>query len=472
MNVVREERCEGIFGDAVLIPPYSLLQIASLLRNGGHEVYLIDANCEKINYDQLTEKISVLNYAVLLFRFTASSFDWDMETARVSKENHPNAKTIGICWALGSFPEKVLEISKYLDIYVMHEYEVVVPSLISTISRNDDLSKVKGIAFRSDDEIHVNEVAKPISDYDSLPLPAYDLLPSLDGYYRVVKYSSPFTIMYTSKGCPFSCTYCTVARTKWKPKSAQSILEELRYLKRNYNIKTVTFFDEVFTLNRKRVVDVAETIKNENLNIKWICDTRVDLVDKELLEIMADGGCDAIAFGVESGSQRLLDNVKKRCTVEQAENAIKWAKDAGIKVHCNLMFGLPGENWETVNETIGFLKRTLPNGIQAGATSVKYGAELREIALKEGWIKDDAGSCSGALFQYVGLAGTDAIALSKDELNRTIKLAYKTLYFNPRWILQNIKVVFKTQDFRLGMLYVLYMLKNHVFNRAAKKDEK
>ena len=212
--------------------------------------------------------------------------------------------------------------AKHLDIYVRHEYESVIPCLISAIAGNENLSQVRGIAFRLDNKIQVNDAASPILDYDSIPLPAYELLPSLDNYYRQVKYSSPFAILYTSKGCPFSCTYCVTARTKWTPRSTERILEELRYLKRNYNIKTVTFFDEVFTLDRKRAINLSRAIRDEGLCIRWVCDSRVDLVDRELLQTMRRGGCDIISFGIESGSQRILDSAKKGSTVEQAENAI------------------------------------------------------------------------------------------------------------------------------------------------------
>ena len=303
-SVIREERCEIIEENSVL-PPYSLLQIASLLRRNGHEVSLIEANGEQINYPALEKMLSETDYGAVMFRFTSSTFDWDMKVATISKK-YSDASTIGICWTLGSFAETILNEVKDLDIYLRHEYEVVAPELIDKLSAKDGVSDVAGIAYRNDGEIKINQDAHPIKNYNDIPLPAYDLLKSFYLYYADTKHGQPFTIMYTSKGCPYSCIYCTMANTKWKPRSAESVLEELRYLKHNYNIKTVMFFDETFTLDRKRLEIITQAIIDDKLNIKWYCNSRVDLIDVDILKKMKEAGCTAVCMGIESGSQKII----------------------------------------------------------------------------------------------------------------------------------------------------------------------
>jgi radical SAM superfamily enzyme YgiQ (UPF0313 family) len=460
--VIREERCEITERYSVL-PPYSLLQIASILRNEGHEVQLIDANGWDLSWEELISKMKDARYDVLIFRFTPTTFDWDTKTAFISKKINPKALTVGICWTLRTVPKEVLQDCVYLDVYIMHEYEVVAPALVSAISNGEDLSTVAGIAYRTeDDEIKVNGPAKPLSDWDSLPLPAYDLLPSLKNYYINTPHGSPFTIMYTSKGCPYSCIYCTVRNTKLKLRSAESIINELRYLKKRFNVKTVSFFDETFTINRNRVMAIAEAIKKEKLGIVWYCNTRVDLVDRDLLKAMYDGGCRGISFGIESGSQKILDNAKKGITVEQAENAIKWAKEVGIKVYCSFMFGLPGENWETVKETIDFVKRTLPTSAQFNVAVPYPGTELYKIAVEKGWIKE--GASWREMYQHEAIMRTDE--LSYEDLNKARKMAYRALYFNPKWWLQNVGHALRhTEDLPLAMKYAIKIIKNYVFHR-------
>lgn len=459
--VIREERCEITERYSVL-PPYSLLQIASILRNEEHEVQLIDANGWNLGWKELISRIRSAEYDMLIFRFTPTTFDWDTKIASISKRINPKALTAGICWTLQTVPKEVLRDCADLDVYIMHEYETVAPTLVSAISNGEDLSTVPGIAYRIYNEIRVNSPAKSLPDWDSLPLPAYDLLPSLKNYYINTPHGSPFTIMYTSKGCPYSCIYCTVRNTKLKLRSAESIINELRYLKRRFNVRTVSFFDETFTINRDRVMIIAEAIKKEKLSIIWYCNTRVDLVDRDLLKAMYDGGCRGISFGIESGNQKILNNAKKGITVEQAENAIRWAKEVGIKVYCSFMFGLPGENWKTVKETINFVKRTLPTGAQFNVAVPYPGTELYKIAVEKKWIKE--GANWREMYQHEAIMRTDE--LSYEDLNKARKMAYRALYFNPKWWLQNVGHTLRhPEDLPLATKYVIKIIKNYIFHK-------
>jgi radical SAM superfamily enzyme YgiQ (UPF0313 family) len=457
--VIREERCEITERYSVL-PPYSLLQIAALLRKEGHQVLLIDANGKDIAYNELPHTLQALPYDALIFRFTPTTFDWDTQIAKLSKGLRPEAKTIGICYTLRILSEEVLAKAASLDIYVRHEYEVVVPKLIDALAGGTDLARVAGSSYRQAGSIVHNPDAQPLVDYDSLPMPAYDLLPGFRNYFVNTPAGKPFTMMYTSKGCPYSCIFCTVARTKWKKRSAQSILEELRYLKRNYGVKTVSFFDETFTIDRQRVVDIAQVIKEASLGIKWYCNTRVDLVDEELMQVMYRAGCRGISYGVESGSQEVLDNAKKGCTVDQAQNAVKWAKKAGIKVYCSFILGLPGETLETVRETLGFIKRVLPTSAQFNVAVPYPGTELYHIVYGD---RAQPLSSWDSLYQHQAVIGTKA--MSPHELDQARLSAYRTLYSNPRWWLHNIWHVFRhPDDFDLALRYVPKLVDNYFFH--------
>ncbi|MGA3059736.1 MAG: radical SAM protein [Candidatus Bathyarchaeia archaeon] len=459
--VIREERCE-ITERYSILPPYSLLQIASILRADKHSVELVDANGINLSSDQVNSIIQNSNFDVIIFRFTPTTYHWDMKIASFSKMAHPKAWTIGICWTLRTVPESVLSNAPDLDIYVMHDYEVVTPAVVSAISFGKNLSTVPGIAYRGGDRIQVNAMSKPIENWDSLPLPAYDLLPSIKNYFINTHHGAPFMIMYAGKGCPFSCIYCTERNTKVKNRSAERILRELKYIKEKFNIKTVSFFDETFTIDRERAIAIAEGINRENLKILWYCNTRVNLVDKSLLKIMYNGGCRGISFGIESGSQTILDNAQKGVTVKQAEDAINLTKEVGMKVYCSFIFGLPGENWNTVNETIKFVRRTLPTGAQFNVAVPYPGTELYQIALKKGWIK--AGIDWSTMYQHESAMRTDE--LTSEELNKARKMGYRALYFNSRWWLQNLWHVFKEpDDFQLALRYSIKIINNYVFHK-------
>jgi radical SAM superfamily enzyme YgiQ (UPF0313 family) len=227
-------------------------------------------------------------------------------------------------------------------------------------------------------------------------------------------------------------------------------------------VKTVSFFDETFTIDRERAIAIAEGIKRENLKILWYCNTRVNLVDKSLLETMYSGGCRGMSFGIESGSQTILDNAQKGVTVKQAEEAIKLAKKVGIKVYCSFIFGLPGENWSTVNETIKFVRRTLPTGAQFNVAVPYPGTELYQIALKKGWIKSELDWST--MYQHASAMRTDE--LTSEELNKARKMGYRALYFNSTWWLQNMWHVFKEpDDFQLALRYSVKIINNYVFHK-------
>ncbi len=459
--VVREERCEIIERNSVL-PPYSLLQIASLLRERRHEVNLIDANGENINYTAFEKMIAGMDYDAIIFRFTPTTFDWDMRVAAISKK-YSGAHTIGICRTLVSFARIVMEEAKDLDIYLTDEYESVTPELIDKLSAGDNLSGVAGIAYRYEGEIKVNGNTS-IKNYDEMPLPAYDLLKSFDFYYENTKHGKPFTIMYTSKGCPFSCIYCTVANTKWKARPAESVLEELRFLKHNYNIRTVTFFDETFTIDRKRVERISQAMIDEKLDIRWYCNSRADLIDRDLLEKMKQAGCRAVCIGIESGAQMIIGAANKRTSVERAAEAIKMVKSAGIKVYCSFIFGLPGENWDTVNETIEFIKRTLPTGAQFNVAVPYPGTKLYEIALEKGWITKKTDFRS--MYQHDSMIRTDE--LSSEDINNSRIMAYSALYRNPMWWLQNvIHVARNPEDITIASRYVCKIISNYFHHGMA-----
>jgi anaerobic magnesium-protoporphyrin IX monomethyl ester cyclase len=459
--VIREERCEITERYSVL-PPYSLLQLASLLRVANHDVELIDGNGWNLSWEELNGRLRDEEYNALIFRFTPTTFDWDLQTASISKKKDQTAYTIGICWTLQSAAKEVLRSHPDLDIYVMHEYESVVPQLILAISKGDDLEGVAGIAYRINNEVKVNRAAKPISDWNSLPIPAYDLLPTFRTYFINTPHGSPFTIIYASKGCPYSCIFCTERNTVLKKRSAKSILDELKYLTRNFGIRTVSFFDETFTIDASRVTALAESIAKEKLGIKWYCNSRVDLVSEGLLKKMYEGGCRGISFGIESGSQKVLDLAEKGTKIEQAELAIRSAKATGMKVHCSFILGLPGENWNTIRETIAFVKRTLPTGAQFNVAVPYPGTRLYEIALNKGWIRK--GVSWQDMFQHEAVMSTKE--LSCEDLNEARKLAYRALYLNPRWWLQNILYAVKNpEDFQLATRYAIKIVENYLFHR-------
>jgi anaerobic magnesium-protoporphyrin IX monomethyl ester cyclase len=457
--VIREERCE-ITERASILEPYSLLQIGALLRAGGHQVRLLDLNGKDLGYESLESELAASAPDLVIFRFTPTTFDHDMRTAQVVK-SRSKATTAGICWTLRTLPHEVLSQAPHLDIYIRQEYEVVTPDLVEALAQGKGLEGVQGISYRAGEELRHNPDPRILEDYDSLPLPAFDLLESLDPYFVTAPSGQPYTIIYTSKGCPFKCVFCTVAGTKWRPKSAEKTIEELRYLKKRYGLRTASFFDETFTLDKKRVVRICDALIEEGLDIHWYCNTRAHLVDAELLKRMYKAGCRGISYGIESGSQSILDHADKCVTVEQARNAIKWAREARIKTFASFILGLPGENWETVHETIEFVSRALPNSAEFNVAVPYPGTKLYDMVYTD---------AKTPAVDFRKLYQDDAVVGTKDltpaDLNKARDMAYRSLYFNPRWWVRNLVHVMREPDeLQLATLYASKVLRNYLFFR-------
>lgn len=457
--VIREDRCE-ITDRYAVIPPYSLLSIAAILRNEDHEIELIDANGAAISYPDLQLQIANFLPDLLIFRFTPTTHSWDLKTAEIAKQISERIVTLGLCFTLHTLIHEVLQRSPSLDIYVPLNWETRVKQIVAAIQENRDLSEIPGIGIRNGNNILVTTEDNSLetTDFSSLPLPAYDLIKDFRYYRPNTPISGNYMIIYTSKGCPFSCVYCTVAKTPFKLKPAEFVIKELDTLYSIYNVRLVSFFDETFTLDRNRTIKICNTIKKSFPDLRWYCNTRVNLVDPELLAVMQASGCRGIAYGVESGDQTILDAVKKGIRVEDAKRAIQWTKDAGIKVYTSFILGLPGETHRTIEKTLLFIHETLPHGAQFNIAVPYPGTELYNMAVKERLISEQPDW--RILYQHKVILKSDN--LSEKEMDDARKNAYRTLYFNPRWIFQNVLWIIRhPEDLRLGISYYWKNLKNY-----------
>jgi radical SAM superfamily enzyme YgiQ (UPF0313 family) len=349
--------------------------MASILRERKYEVSILDANAMNFSYSELERSLRVISFDVLVFRFTPTTFDWDKRVADIVKAKDQKITTIGICLTLNLLGKEVLERSPNLDYYLPLDWEEVLPNLLDyVVGTRPDVSS--GVYYRSGSGVSYEAVVETTTDFDKLPLPAYDLLPDFKLYRPNAPTSGNYMVLYSSKGCPYSCTYCTVARTPFKMKSQERLLEELNTLYDQYDVRLVSFFDETFTLKKTRILSLCDSIKETMPELRWYCNTRVNLVDEETLKAMKSGGCRGLSLGIESGSQKILDNVKKGITTAEAARAIKMAKHAGLLVYASFIFGLPGEDQSTAKETLTFVKNALPHGAQFNVAVPYPGTEF------------------------------------------------------------------------------------------------
>ncbi len=437
--LVREERCEGM-SEFRIDTPATLLIMASLLRDKGHKIDFIDANAFNLSYENVSQQMTDKKFDCVIFSFNSQILDYDLEICNIVKKINPSCITIGYSWFSRYYAREVLAEYANLDVYIIGAPTSIIGNLVECISKNGNPGGVGGIAYRDKNNIIINEVYSEV-DFNDLPMPAYDLLPSFKPYYVINSFLRPYALVYCGRGCPFGCTYCNVAKTKHSGRSADNIIKELKMLKRIGNVKYVWFYDELFTIDRKRVIEVSERIREENINIKWFCDSRVELVDAELLKIMHRGGCIGISYGVESGSQKILNSMNKGNTVKQAQNALIWTRKAHIPIQLNLILGFIGEDEETLNETRSLVRTTLPEKIQIAVINAKPGTEFTKLAIENKWVDENA-NWKQHLTTGLGFTNYEPFNLNLDRQRVKIK---RMLYYNPKWWVTGISSLIRNR---------------------------
>ncbi len=271
-----------------------------------------------------------------------------------------------------------------------------------------DLAGIKGLAWRRGEEPVVNATRPFIKDLDDLPMPLHELLPLQK--YRMPLIKGPFTFMVTSRGCTAGCTYC-IKHVSYqyavRLRSPEKILEEMWLLKK-LGIHHIHMYADLFTVNRDQVVAMCRLMIEQKINLTWTCNSRVDYVDEEMLDLMGQAGCTLISWGIESGSEQVLKHARKGAYPDKAEKALRWAKQAGIMNWGYFIIGLPTETEATIRQTIDFAKR-LPLDIALFHVAAPYpGTPFFFEVVKEGWFRpgtrwEQVDMDKGTVLDYPGL---------------------------------------------------------------------
>lgn len=409
---VRVDRCmQRVEAWNSMWQPMTLCYMKNLLLENGHEAKVLDATAEKLDVEITLKRVE--EYAPQLVVINTSIptiyFD-DSFSARVKKRT--NAKTV----AIGMPPTLIPDECKNFDFLIKGEAEFAILEVIKK--------------FNNEQRIFL----KKIDDMNSLPLPdVSDLV--LDAY------TVPFTherliLAETARGCPYNCIFCIAPlyfgkRVRYM--NPERVVDELQVYKEKYRIRNFLFWCDTYTLNKKIVSETCDQIKKRGLDISWMSINRVDTVNKEILSKMHSAGCFITSFGVESGCQQILDNAKKGTTIKQIEDGIRAAREAKLWSMAHIIFGLPGENRETYNYTVKWIKKINPDYIQAYCAVPYPGTELRKIAEKNNWIISNDYS----KYEITNAVMRNADLTAKEISEMRIK-AYKEFYSRPKIVFREL----------------------------------
>ena len=290
-------------------------------------------------------------------------------------------------------PENTLK-DKNINVVARGEGEQTLLELVRAIESKERLDGIKGISYKNErGEVIHNPGRELIPDIDLIPFPARNLM-SQEKFLEIGynKYGDRGAWVFSSRGCPYQCTYCASWRTwtrKWRARSPQNIVKEIRELIDSFDVDRINFADDTFTVSRRRVVEFCQLLEREDLHIAWGCNIRVDTVDKELLDIMKSAGCVDVWIGAESGSPLILKDIKKGINLTQVRNAFKWAKEAGLRRRAYLMLGAQRESSGTVLQTERLVEEIKPDVLDFSILTPYPGCEDYERAKEMGYVSDD-----------------------------------------------------------------------------------
>jgi anaerobic magnesium-protoporphyrin IX monomethyl ester cyclase len=339
-----------------LLPPIELLSCAAVARACANiEVHLYDAIAEKSTLQDVSEYIDKLNPSFVVTLSGFECYEEDINSVRFLKTQKICVKWIWFGHYATTFPEETLRYSN-ADFIFRGEPELVLKSFIENINLNLASlgDRIRGIAYIENGVLATSGIAQRINDPNELPMPAYDLISSPKNYYEPFT-KGPYAMMQTTRGCPYSCNYCVKSYgTKLAQLSVDRIMEEIKTLKKLHNIRTLRFIDDTFTINKKRVTELCKRLIDEKLNIEWMCLSRTDNINEEMAVLMKKAGCKRIYFGVESGSQRMLNILGKGLNVKEALNTLLMLRKHGIETAGFFLSGHPEETDNDFFQSVRF----------------------------------------------------------------------------------------------------------------------
>ena len=420
--------------DKFLQYPIFLAYSAAQLQKAGHRVSYIDSVIQDLNQEQTLAAARDKAPEVIFMETTTPSILADYNNLRALKDATGAVITVGGPHAT-YFHQRVLEECTAIDIVIRHGFDTKIAGVVSNLS---DLSGVRGITFRTGDVINDNGDGKMCQKLDSIPFPDRETIPWQ--WYLEAWYSrKPFMNMMTARGCPYHCAFCLWPQSmyghKQRLRSLDNVFEELHLLAHKYGVQEVNNDDGTFTTKKKRVIEFCQRMRDQKLTLVWTCNGRVDNLDDEMLAEMKASGCKMIRLGVESGSQEVLDKIKKGLTLQQIEEGVRKVKKHGIQALGGFMFGFPYDTRNTVEQTIQFAKKLSPDQVQFSINMCYPGTSLYDYS------KDNDLLLAKSFKEFDMTHGpvVKTKDMERSELESILSRAYKDFYFRPAYIIQTLR---------------------------------
>ena len=460
LNIIAGNLPEILEEENDILPPLGLMYLAGYLEKfTNHQVKILDCSVEKLNYQGLKNRIKQENPDVVGITTLTFTLIDVIKTIKIVKQINRNIKVILGGPHIHIYPEETMTI-KEVDFCVLGEGERPLKDLLDNIDNIKALYKIKGIVFRDKEGKIINTGAPDfIQDLDSLPFPARHLT-NYKKYSSTIAKRFPVTTMITSRGCPFNCLFCDRPHLghQFRARSAKNVVDEMEQCKK-MGIEEIFIYDDTFSVNRQRVLDICSEIQKRKLDIAWDVRTRVDTVDEQMLREMRKAGCQRIHYGVEAGTQKILNVLRKGITLEQVERAFYWSKKVGIQTLAYFMLGSPTETKEDITATLNLAKKLNPDYAHFSITTPFPATDLYYLGLKQkilpyDYWKEFAENPRPDFRSYFWEEN-----FTREELIALLKKAYRSFYFRPTYILKTLINIRSLPEFKAKFKAGLNMLK-------------
>jgi anaerobic magnesium-protoporphyrin IX monomethyl ester cyclase len=440
----RESRSPAVTKSGTLYYPMWLAYATGLLEQKGHEILFIDAPALCISVGDVIQKALAFKPDFVLMDSSTPSIFNDISVAGELKGVFPDIFILMVGPHVSALPEDTLNHSHFVDAVGLGEYDATVVDLVETLEKKGDLTLVKGIAFKRNEQVKINPRREFLTDLDSLPFASAVYKKHLD--YKDYFYGHsmhPLVVMVTGRGCPFSCTYCVYPQTMhghaYRLRSVENVVEEFAYIYKNFpDVKEIMIEDDTLTVNRERCRKLSQLLIERGLTrVPWSANSRAD-VDYDTMVAMKKAGCRLFCVGFESGDQTILDNIKKKTTLEKIRQFVKDAKRAGIMIHGCFMVGNRGETRVTLKKTLAFACELSPDTAQFFPIMVYPGTE------DYAWVREKGFLISEDYSKWVTDKGLHNSVVSNPELTyqelvRFCDFARRKFYLRPQYLLFKLK---------------------------------
>lgn len=441
--------------EATVYPPLGLAYIASVLEEKKVNCKIVDANILGLTNEDVFKEIEKFDPQIIGIYTNIVLAKAGIELSKKIKENVDKTVVIGGPYAT-SMVEETLEESK-ADCVVRGEGEY---TMLELTRKFPNFKKVRGISYIDEGQVVHTPDRELIKDLDSLPFPAYHLLPDLR-LYRARARRTPVAPILTSRGCPYGCIYCNknIFGRTFRARSPENIIEEIEFLVDKYGVKQIDILDDNFTLDIKRAEKILHLIINNGFDLAINCQNgvRADRLTEKSVHKMKEAGVFKVGIGVESGDERIIKVINKSLDLKKVKRAIKWFKKEGIMVYGFFMIGLPGETAETMQKTIDFAKEVDPHIANFSITIPFPGTDLYELIEKEGKFLGKTEGISG----FYG----EEFYYEMEEVNKELvlkyhKKAYRDFYLRPYKMVELLKNIKSWNEFKWTVAAAIPLLKS------------